>query len=445
MSNDISRQLGAFGIGVKETQLLRDFRSDLERKLDEVLVRSRDKFSAWPEIVRALAEPDVHRARFAHWMRAGSGEFGYEYVQSANQFAASFCEKKIPAYAIVLCHFAVLEEVQLLLGGAKSARLPFLGGRTPDHQPLLQALTRAVWMDVEVLMEAYNEAERNDRRRMLEGLAGEFRGSVQGLVNNLAQSAGVLENTARSMQSTATDTTDRSTTVAAAAEQATANVSIVANSANEMGKSVSEIAQQVSHSTVIAGQAVQRAQETGRTMEQLALSAEKIGNVIGLISDIAEQTNLLALNATIESARAGDAGRGFAVVAAEVKTLATETSKATDEISAQILAVQNITRDSVGAISEIGRIIDDINTVAVAINAAVEQQAAATREIARNTAEATSGAQDVSRNISMVLDGARHTNSSSEEVVSAAQRLGADANKLNEQVEEFLKSVRSAA
>jgi uncharacterized protein YoxC len=446
MSNDITRQLNVFGLGGKERQLLGEFRLVLDRKLEDVLVRSRDKFTAWPEIVRALSEPDVHRARYAHWMRAGSGDFGYDYVQSANQFAASFCEKKIPAYAIVLCHFAVLEEVQVLLtADEKGSRLPFMKARENGAAALLNALTRAVWLDVEVLMEAYNEAERADRRRMLEGLAGQFRESVQGLVGNLAQSAGTLEATARSMQTTATDTTERSTTVAAAAEQATANVNIVATSAQELGKSVSEIAQQVSHSTVIAAQAVQRAKDTGQTMEQLALSAEKIGNVIGLISDIAEQTNLLALNATIESARAGEAGRGFAVVAAEVKSLATETSKATDEISAQILAVQNFTRDSVGAITEIGKVIDDINAVAVAINAAVEEQAAATREIARNTSEATNGAQDVSRNISMVLDGARHTNSSSEEVVGAAQRLGADAAKLNDQVEEFLRSVRSAA
>jgi len=211
-----------------------------------------------------------------------------------------------------------------------------------------------------------------------------------------------------------------------------------------MGKSVAEIAHQVNHSTAIAAQAVKRAQSTNETIDRMSRSADKIGEVVNLISDIAGQTNLLALNATIESARAGEAGRGFAVVASEVKSLATQTAKATEEISAQIQDIQAITRDSVSAITEIQHIIDEMNSVSVAINAAVEQQSAATREIARNTNEAANGAQDVSRNISDVLQGAHQTGAASQQVVTASQELGRQAETLRNEVQAFLITVRAA-
>jgi len=448
---DIAKQLNAFDLHPADLQLLRGLRPTLERALEDILVRSRDKFAAWPEIVSALAQPDVHRARYAHWMRAATGDFGPEFIRSATEFSASFCEKGIPAYAIVLCHYSVLEIAAKTLAGAgdqPAERIGLFGGRSRPVEnntaKLIQAVQKAVWLDVEVLMETYNLADNNARRRLLDGLADEFNSTVQGLVTSVGDAASQLEGTARSMTSTAAQTTERSTTVAAAAEEATANVSIVAASADEMGKSVSEIAHQVSHSTAIASQAVHKAQATNDTIEKMSRSAEKIGEVVSLISDIAAQTNLLALNATIESARAGEAGRGFAVVASEVKSLATQTAKATDDIAVQIQEIQGITRESVNAIAEIQRIIDEINSVSVAINAAVEQQSAATQEIARNTAEAAGGAQDVSRNISHVLEGAQQTGEASQEVVQASQQLGRQADTLRQEVEKFLKTVRAA-
>ena len=445
---DISKQLHAFDVHQDDLQLLRNLRPALERSLEEILVRSRDKFSAWPEIVAALSQPDVHQARYAHWMRAATGDFGPEYVRSATDFSASFCEKNIPAYAIVLCHYSVIQEATRVLsaaaGGSKSGGFKFGKQRPDDLSRTLAAVQKATWLDVEVLMETYAEADRNSRRKMLDGLADDFNTTVQGLVAGVADAASQLEATAQMMTTTAGQTTERSTTVAAAAEEATANVSIVAASADEMGKSVSEIAHQVSHSTAIASQAVHKAQATNDTIEKMSRSAEKIGEVVSLISDIAAQTNLLALNATIESARAGEAGRGFAVVASEVKSLATQTAKATDDIAAQIQEIQGITRDSVNAIGEIQRIIDEINSVSVAINAAVEEQSAATQEIARNTAEAAGGAQDVSRNISHVLEGAQQTGAASQQVVSASQQLGRQADSLRQEVDKFLKTVRAA-
>ena len=289
----------------------------------------------------------------------------------------------------------------------------------------------------------YSQSESRNRAA-LEALAGQFESSVASVVQVVAGSAKELQETAGMMATTAAETSQATVTVAAAAEEATSNVSIVAASTDEMGKSVTEIAQQMIHSTSIAAEAVQRANSTTATIAALSASADKIGNVVRLISNIAAQTNLLALNATIESARAGEAGKGFAVVASEVKNLATQTAKATEEISLQIHEIQAITRQSVSDISEIQSIIDNISSISVNIQAAVEEQSAATREIARSTHEAANGAHEVARNITFVQEGAHQTGVASSQVVSSAQKLGEQADVLKTEVASFLATVRAA-
>ena len=284
----------------------------------------------------------------------------------------------------------------------------------------------------------YARAEAAGRQSMRD-LARAFEANVAGVVDVVASSAQALEATAVRMADTASRASEATTTVAAAAEEATTNVSIVASSTDEMGKSVNEIAMQMNQSTTIAAQAVARAASTTATITALSRSAERIGSVIRLISDIAAQTNLLALNATIESARAGEAGKGFAVVASEVKNLAAQTARATEEIGVQIQEIQSITRKSVEDISEIQAIIDEINIISVTIHAAVEEQSAATREIARSTQEAALGAQEVARNISLVQEGARMTDSACEGVVASAQSLGEQAARLSREVASFLQ------
>ncbi|WP_067333727.1 methyl-accepting chemotaxis protein [Stappia indica] len=285
---------------------------------------------------------------------------------------------------------------------------------------------------------------REQRAQRIEEMTRRFDESATALLSAVTSSAGAMENNARSMADIAESTNARSTTVATAAQQAAANVQTVASATEELSSSISEISSQVSKSSQIASQAVGEAQRTDSQIQGLANAAEKIGQVVSMIAAIAEQTNLLALNATIEAARAGEAGRGFAVVAAEVKELASQTSNATEEITAQIAAIQTETRTAVGAVQSIGRTVEEMNAIAAAIAAAVEEQGAATGEIARNVEEASRGTQDVTENILGVSHAASDTRSAAGDVASAAAAVNRDAAALKQEVETFLAGVRAA-
>jgi len=263
---------------------------------------------------------------------------------------------------------------------------------------------------------------------------------VSEVVGIVSSSSEELQSTAQSMAATAEETSRQSQSVAAAAEEATTNVQTVAAAAEEMAKSIEEIGRQVTQSSTIAGRAVDEANRTNTSVEGLAEAAQKIGEVVELISDIASQTNLLALNATIEAARAGDAGKGFAVVASEVKSLANQTAKATEEIAAQIAGMQEATKGTVDAIKGISNTIGEISEIASAIASAVEEQSAATQEISRNVQEAATGTQDVSANITSVNDAATETGKSAGDVLTAAQELSKQGDRLREEIEKFINS-----
>lgn len=282
------------------------------------------------------------------------------------------------------------------------------------------------------------------RKAEMAALAQQFEQSVGTLVQHLSSSASEMETTARSMSSVANQTTSQSMTVSSAAQQTSANVQTVAAATEELSISIREIAGQVTQSSRIADRAVEGAQRTNLTVQELAAMAEKIGNVVQLINNIAGQTNLLALNATIEAARAGEAGKGFAVVASEVKDLASQTAKATEEISLQIGSVQQATQQTVEAIHEIARTINEMSQISVSIAAAMEQQGAATAEIARNVQEAARGTEQVTGNIVDVQQGATDTGAAASQVLGAAQELARRSNELGREVSGFLMEVRAA-
>jgi len=283
-----------------------------------------------------------------------------------------------------------------------------------------------------------------DRKLLLSRMADEFERGVRASLDTLAGAATDMQATSKSLSTTASEASHQATSVAAVAEQASANVQTVATATEELSSSVSEIGRQVAQSTEIAGQAVAEANRTNVTVQGLSDAAQKIGDVVKLISDIASQTNLLALNATIEAARAGEAGRGFAVVANEVKSLASQTAKATDEISAQVGAMQGATAEAVQAIEGIGRTIGTINEIASAISAAVEQQGSATQEIARNVQQAAKGTDQVSSNIAAVNQAADKTGSAASHVLSSAEQLSGQAATLRSDVDRFLANIRAA-
>jgi methyl-accepting chemotaxis protein len=285
------------------------------------------------------------------------------------------------------------------------------------------------------------KAERASR---MEARIIDFEATVRGALDSLQKSANSMESTAQSMSATADQSSALVGAVAAAAEEASVNVQTVSSGTEELSSSISEIGRQVITSSQIARKAVAEAGSTDATMQGLAENASRISVVIDLIQTIASQTNLLALNATIEAARAGEAGRGFAVVASEVKSLANQTAKATDEIRSQIANMQQVTTSAVGAIRNIGQTIGEINEVTTAIAAAVEQQGAATREIARNIQHAAGGTSEVSSNIIGVSTASSQAGSAASEVLSASGELRREADLLRSEIDAFLSNIRAA-
>jgi methyl-accepting chemotaxis protein len=292
--------------------------------------------------------------------------------------------------------------------------------------------------------DAQNRAAGAARRTELIRFADEFEAAVGAIVSNVSASAVQLEQAAGTLTRTAETTQSLSSQVAGASEEASSNMQSVATATEELSASVNEIGRRVRESNKIAEAAVLQAQQTDGRIGKLSRAAQEIGDVVKLITAIAEQTNLLALNATIEAARAGDAGRGFAVVASEVKSLASQTAKATDEISSHILGMQGATQESVAAIKEIGGTIGQISSIASSIAGAVEQQSAATQEIARSVQNVAQGTHEAAANITQVNRGATETGSASEEVLNSAKTLSTESTRLRGELDRFMANIRAA-
>jgi methyl-accepting chemotaxis protein len=344
---------------------------------------------------------------------------------------------------------AMCKAMRELAGGNFDVVLPGLGRRDELGEMAgaveefkLQAVARAE-RDA-ATQEAQNQAASDARRAELIRFADEFEAAVGAIVSNVSSSAVQLEAAAGTLTRTAETTQSLSSQVVGASEEASTNMQSVASATEELSASVDEIGRRVKESSQIAEAAVHQAEQTDGRIGKLSRAAQEIGDVVKLITAIAEQTNLLALNATIEAARAGDAGRGFAVVASEVKSLASQTAKATDEISNHISGMQGATQESVAAIKEIGGTIGKISDIAATIASAVEQQSSATQEIARSVQNVAQGTQEAASNVMHVNRGATETGAASEEVLNSARTLSSESARLREELDRFMANIRAA-
>lgn len=433
--------------------------------MQEILAHSNEGvvFYGFPRPGQTVPVPKVsYIARFAPWdMTFVTGAYVDDLDAAFHGLLLRLALTGGGILAItLLAAWLVNHDITVSLGGLKTAMERLAQGDLSTVVPGTDRHDEVGGMAAAVLVfkDSMTEAQRlraaqdevkalsaAEQKATLNRLANSFEGKVGHLVGMLSTASTELEATAQSMTNTAKRSHHQAATVASAAEQATNGLQTVASAAEELAASIAEINRQVAHSSAITSKAVDDAKRTDGIVRALAEAAEKIGAVVGLITNIASRTNLLALNATIEAARAGDAGKGFAVVASEVKNLANQTGKATEEIGTQVMQIQAATREAVEAIRGIATTIEQVNTIAATIASAVAVQGAATSEIAQNVQQTTQAASDVTRGIAGVSQAASETGAGSGQVLSAASDLAKRADQLSGEVRDFVTGVRDAA
>jgi len=415
----------------------------IEPSFDELLGRFYDHLRRTPETAAMLEAHAkrgldwLKRAQRKHWERLFSGVFDEVYFESVRRVGVAHARIGLDPRWYLGGYALALSEIGRLVG----ARHRWNGNRAAA---LIAAVNSAFFLDMDIALSVYFEEAKAAAARERARVADAFETAVGKVVQSVASAGTELQASADALGAISARTEARANAVAAASTQASSNVQTVAASAEELAASVGEITRQVSESARVAADAVRRARETDATVKGLAESARRVGDVVRLISDIAGQTNLLALNATIEAARAGEAGKGFAVVASEVKALANQTTKATEEISAQIAAIQSDTERAVVAIRNIAEVIEQVDRISAAISAAVEEQGAATAEIARNVQQAAIGTGEVSAAIADVSKAALETNGAVGDLRRAAAELAQNGETLRQELAQFVASLRAA-
>ena len=424
--------------------LLREFKSVLERHIDTILDGFYGHVLANAGLAKIIGgNQNVGRLKGAqknHWLTLFEARFDDAYLEQVNRVGHAHHRIGLePRWYMGGYCFALSRMIDVARGHA--------GWRAAKLAETIKAINRAVFLDMDLAISVYQDAvlvEREKRQKTMDSAIGSFDSSVNQVLTVLGSATGQMKSAAQTMTVSAEEASQRSTAVASASEEASTNVQTVAAAAEELSASITEISRQITQSGKIASRAVEEATHTNTVIEGMAEAAQKIGEVVKLINDIAGQTNLLALNATIEAARAGDAGKGFAVVASEVKSLATQTAKATEDIAAQINAMQSATKGAVDAIKGIGATIGEIHQTATAIAAAIEEQGAATQEITRNVQQAAVGTNEVSSNIAGVNQAASQTGTAATQVLASATELASQSDNLRGEVERFFQAIRAA-
>jgi methyl-accepting chemotaxis protein len=426
---------------------LREMRPFLAKSLPGILARFYDKVrNSDPSsgIFKDGAMQEAVRMQLHHWELIAACDFGAAYADSIARFCQFNQRAGVTPQWYVGCRQMFIAD-QLMKAADNEIAMPRFGRAARaarDKKALmLNTIAKAVMLDTENVVAFYFGSNRQARKDAIAHASDRFRA----IITSLSTASSELERTARALSDNAGNTTRLATVVANASEDASNNVQSVASATEELASSVREISAQVQESNRIAASAVKQADETDSRINALSQAANRIGDVIKLITSVAEQTNLLALNATIEAARAGEAGRGFAVVAQEVKALASQTAKATDEIGIQIAGMQTATLEAVGSIKMISSTIGKISEITTAISAAIEEQGAATQEISGNIQRTADGTSQVAGTIAEVSHGANQTGAASSQLLSSAKQLSDSTTSLQAEIDGFLKSIAAAA
>ncbi len=380
--------------------------------------------------------PELKKFQHRHWESLLGAEFDQEFLTNVQRVGRTHERIGLaPSWYIGGYSFIVGHAADAIMKAERNGSAA---------ATVITALNKAAMIDMDVAISVYYEAVEQSYQEKLNTLADKFDADVKDVVEIVASASTQLRTSSEALASTAEETGAQAERVAQASQSASTNVETVAAAAEELAASINEINEQVSRSNTTSESASREAERTNNTVQSLADVASEVGEVVKMINDIANQTNLLALNATIEAARAGEAGKGFAVVASEVKSLATQTAKATEQISNQIANMQGATGEAVKAIEGISKTIADLNEIASAIAAAVQEQGAATQEIARNVQQAAVGTTEVNQNIGSVSEAAAETGKSASEVLSASDELARQSENLRGQVDGFLSGLREA-
>jgi methyl-accepting chemotaxis protein len=426
---------------------LREMRPFFAKVLPGILARFYDKVRQYDpasDVFRDGTMQEAIRLQLQHWDLIAAADFGLPYISSVARICEFNQRAGVAPQWYIGCRLMFVAE-QLARAVETEVQIPRFGraarAARDRKAAMLSAITKANMIDTENVVAVYFGSNRQIRKDAIAGASDRFRV----IITSLSTASSELEVTARTLSDNAGNTTRLATVVANASEDASNNVQSVASATEELAGSVREISQQVQESNRIAASAVKQADETDSRINALSQAANRIGDVIKLITSVAEQTNLLALNATIEAARAGEAGRGFAVVAQEVKALAAQTARATDEIGIQIAGMQTATQEAVGSIKMISSTIGKISEITSAISAAIEEQGAATQEISGNIQRTADGTAHVAGTIAEVSQGANQTGAASSQLLSSARQLSDSTTSLQAEIDGFLKSIAAAA
>ena len=440
----LKKRVAFINLDETDRRLMREFMPVLEKELPGILDKFYAQIAKFPEIAQFFSDKTrINRASTAqsqHWLRLFSGRFDDDYYASVKAIGLMHSRIGLDpswymgGYSFILGHLCTLVGQRAgrgFNGASRAARL-------------ISAVNKAVMLDAELAVSVYIDENKASYDVRLEGLVGRFEERVSALVNELSAGSQALEEAALSMNDTVGDTNQRAMAVAAASEQASASIQTVSSSAEQLRASIGQIRGQVDESALNSQDAVTTARRTDDIVRTLAQGAEEIGAVIGLISQIANKTNMLALNASVEAARAGSAGKAFEVVAKEVKELAYQTGRATDQISQQIGQVQRSSREAVDAIGQITTTIDHLSRIAGNLAAAVREQDVATSDISQNVQQTAIAANEVSTNIVTVSSIADIAGIAANSVLESARGVSDQTKSLSAEMDDFLRSLRAA-